>query len=150
MCAEKDSVSMPILWCVNIFNLSFLSEILIFIKLNRIQEHRRIHTGEKPFTCEHCASTFRTMSSYYSHLKKIHGCLPINHTHLFPCQNLNLPSLCIHRHFRVSPKQRGANPRNTHVVSKLHYSWRRAKNITSKLSESNVSRWKLNFFIENS
>lgn len=40
---------------------------------NYLQEHRRIHTSEKPYTCEHCASNFRTMSSFYSHLRKIHG-----------------------------------------------------------------------------
>lgn len=38
-----------------------------------IQEHRRIHTMEKPFKCEQCPSNFRTMSSFYSHLKKAHG-----------------------------------------------------------------------------
>lgn len=37
------------------------------------QDHRSIHTGEKPYACKHCTSNFRTMSSFYSHLRKIHG-----------------------------------------------------------------------------
>lgn len=50
-------------------------KIISFSFRMSIQEHRRIHTGEKPFACEHCLSHFRTMSSFYGHLKKMHGSL---------------------------------------------------------------------------
>lgn len=51
----------------------FIFEEQHFYSKSISQEHRRIHTGEKPYNCEHCPSNFRTMSSFYSHLKKEHG-----------------------------------------------------------------------------
>jgi KRAB domain-containing zinc finger protein len=40
-------------------------------KVNLIQ-HERIHTGEKPFQCEHCEMRYRSNSSLAKHKRRIH------------------------------------------------------------------------------
>lgn len=51
----------------------FFSIHTIFTHNNDVQDHRSMHTGEKRFKCEHCSSDFGARSSFYTHLRKVHG-----------------------------------------------------------------------------
>lgn len=77
-----------------------------------LKDHRTKHTGEKPYSCEHCPSSFGARSSYYTHLRKVHGSWDrFTYTIEFPALKRFQSTLfwilfILFRHFTVSSEQR--------------------------------------------
>lgn len=51
-----------------------------FYYASQLREHRTIHTGEKPWECEHCDKKFRLLKVYQEHIRihtgdKPHKCI---------------------------------------------------------------------------
>ncbi|KAJ4435195.1 hypothetical protein ANN_23771 [Periplaneta americana] len=72
---EKESLSFPCDVCKKEFTTP-----------KRAAAHMRIHTGERPFQCEQCGSTFRIYQSLMVHRRVVHeGRKVYGNKGLFPC-----------------------------------------------------------------
>ena len=54
------------------YKCPFCVKIILGSRAN-MKRHIRIHTGEKPFSCDHCLKTFSHAGNLYSHVRNVHG-----------------------------------------------------------------------------
>ena len=54
------------------YKCPFCVKIILGSRAN-MKRHIRIHTGEKPFSCDHCLKTFSHSGNLYSHVRNVHG-----------------------------------------------------------------------------